>query len=81
VIPFLEQSISLLNAIGLAGDLTYSGVREDVQIIREADGKRLVYHVDLTTAKWMSNPDYQIRQNDVILVTPNKLKSRKWSAN
>jgi polysaccharide export outer membrane protein len=34
-----------------------------------------VYHVDLTTAKWMSNPDYQIRQNDVILVTPNKLKS------
>jgi polysaccharide export outer membrane protein len=36
---------------------------------------RLVYHVDLTTAKWMSNPDYQIRQNDVILVTPNKLKS------
>jgi polysaccharide export outer membrane protein len=75
VIPFSEQSISLLNAIGLAGDLTYSGVREDVQIIREADGKRLVYHVDLTTAKWMSNPDYQIRQNDVILVTPNKLKS------
>jgi polysaccharide export outer membrane protein len=33
-----------------------------------------VYHVDLTTAKWMSNPDYQIRQNDVILA-PNKLKS------
>lgn len=75
VIPFTEQSISLLNAIGLAGDLTYSGVREDVKIIREAEGKRLVYHVDLTTAKWMSNPDYQIRQNDVILVTPNKFKS------
>ena len=75
VIPFTEQSISLLNAIGMAGDLTYSGVREDVQIIREAEGKRLVYHVDLTTAKWMSNPDYQIRQNDIILVTPNKLKS------
>ncbi|MCG9793529.1 polysaccharide biosynthesis/export family protein [Flavobacterium algicola] len=75
VLNFTEQSISLLNAIGMAGDLTYAGLRRDVQIIREIDGKRLVYHVDLTTAKWMSNPDYRIRQNDVIYVKPNKAKS------
>ncbi|MEZ7498674.1 polysaccharide biosynthesis/export family protein [Flavobacterium sp. Arc3] len=74
VINFTEQSISLLDAIGMAGDLTYSGLRKDVTLIREIDGKRLVYHIDLTTASWMSNPDYRIRQNDVIMVTPNKLK-------
>jgi polysaccharide export outer membrane protein len=72
--PFTEQSISLLDAIGMAGDLTYAGVREDIKLIRELDGKRLVYHIDLTTASWMSNPEYRIRQNDVIIVTPNKLK-------
>jgi polysaccharide export outer membrane protein len=72
--PFTEQSISLLDAIGMAGDLTYAGVREDIKLIRELDGKRLVYHIDLTTASWMSNPEYRIRQNDVIMVTPNKLK-------
>lgn len=75
VIPFTEESISVLDAIGLAGDLTYSGIREDIMLIREVDGKRLVYHIDLTTASWMSNPDYRIRQNDVIMVNPNKLKA------
>lgn len=72
---FSEESISLLDAIGLAGDLTYSAIRKDVKLIREIDGKRLVYHIDLTTASWMSNPNYRIRQNDVIVVTPNKLRA------
>jgi polysaccharide export outer membrane protein len=74
VIPFSEESISLLDAIGLARDLTYSAVRKDVKLIREVDGKRLVYHVDLTTASWMSNPNFRIRQNDVIIVQANTLK-------
>ncbi|KAF2328693.1 polysaccharide biosynthesis/export family protein [Flavobacterium ginsenosidimutans] len=72
--PFSEESISLLDAIGLAGDLTYSAIRKDVKLIREVDGKRLVFHVDLTSASWMSNPNYRIRQNDVIIVEANKLK-------
>jgi polysaccharide biosynthesis/export protein len=74
VFPFTEESITLLDAIGLAGDLTFSAIRKDVKLIRELDGKRLVYHIDLTTASWMSNPDYRIRQNDVIIIMPNKLK-------
>lgn len=74
VISFNEETISLLDAIGLAGDLTFSAIRKDVKLIREVDGKRLVYHVDLTTATWMSDPNFRIRQNDVIIVTPNKLK-------
>jgi polysaccharide export outer membrane protein len=74
VIPFTEQSISLLDALGMAGDLTSTGIREDIKLIRELDGKRFIYHIDLTTASWMSNPEYRIRQNDVIIVTPNKLK-------
>jgi polysaccharide biosynthesis/export protein len=74
VFPFTEESISLLDAIGKAGDLTFEGVRTDIKLIREENGKRLVYHIDLTTASWMSNPNYRIRQNDVILVTPNNQK-------
>lgn len=72
--PFSEESISLLDAIGMAGDLTYSAIRKDIKLIREVDGKRLVFHVDLTTASWMSNPNFRIRQNDVIIVQANKLK-------
>ncbi|NDP28821.1 MAG: polysaccharide export protein [Flavobacterium sp.] len=74
VIPFTEESISLLDAIGLAKDLTYSAIRKDIKLIRESEGKRIVYHIDLTTTSWMSDPNYRIRQNDVIVITPNKLK-------
>ncbi|MFV8336886.1 polysaccharide biosynthesis/export family protein [Flavobacterium sp. RSP29] len=72
--PFTEESIGLLDALGMAGDLTYGAIRNDIRLIRELEGKRLVYHIDLTTASWMSNPEFRIRQNDVIVVTPNKLK-------
>ena len=75
VYAFTEETINLFDAIGKAGDLTYSAIRNDITLIRELNGKRLVYHVDLTTAKWMSNPIYQIRQNDVIIVKPNKLQA------
>lgn len=75
VINFSEESISLLDAIGLAGDLTYFAVRKDVKLIRELDGKRVVYHIDLTSASWLSDPNFRIRQNDVIVVTPNKVKA------
>ena len=74
VISFTEESISLLDAIGMAGDLTYSGIRKNVTLIREENGKRLVYHIDLTTSSSLANPDYRIRQNDIIYVEPNKLK-------
>lgn len=74
VFSFDEESIGLLDAIGMAGDLTFSAIRKDVKLIRELDGKRLVYHIDLTTASWLSDPNYQIRQNDIIIITPNKLK-------
>ncbi|MGQ7947235.1 polysaccharide biosynthesis/export family protein [Flavobacterium sp. WC2509] len=72
--PFSEESVSLLDAIGMAGDLTYSAIRKDVKLIRELDGKRIVYHIDLTTASWLSNPNYRIRQNDIIIITANTLK-------
>ncbi|MEC5166775.1 polysaccharide export outer membrane protein [Flavobacterium sp. PL11] len=75
VIPFTEESISLIDAIGKAGDLTYSGIRRDVVLIRELNGKRQVYHIDLTTASWMPDPNFRIRQNDIIIVKPNKLKA------
>jgi polysaccharide export outer membrane protein len=75
VYTFTEETINLLDAVGRAGDLTYSAIRKDVTLIRELDGKRVVYHIDLTTAIWMSNPDYQIRQNDLLIVKPNKLKA------
>jgi polysaccharide export outer membrane protein len=71
---FTENSISLLQALGLAGDLNITGKRKDVLIIRESGGKRTINSLDLTSAEWISGPFQNIQPNDVILVNPNTAK-------
>lgn len=71
---FTEQNLSVLQALGYAGDLTINGRRDDVLLIRELDAKRRITHINLTTADWMENPEYVIKPNDVLIVQPNKAK-------
>lgn len=71
---FLEQSISIPQALGYAGDLTINGKRDDILLIRESEGKRTITHVDLRTANWMNKEEYQVRQNDILVVNPNNAK-------
>lgn len=68
---FNEQSISLLQALGYAGDLTINGKRQDVLIIREENNKRTYTTIDLTSKRWFDSPNYYIKPNDVIYVNPN----------
>lgn len=68
---FTEQNITLLQALGYAGDLTINGQRSDILITREVDGVRKVSHIDLTSASFMDSEFYFIKPNDVIVVNPN----------
>ncbi|MBO6878936.1 polysaccharide biosynthesis/export family protein [Winogradskyella sp.] len=68
---FTEQNITLLQALGYAGDLTINGKRNDILITREVDGLRKVSHIDLTSASFMNSEFYFIKPNDVIVVNPN----------
>jgi polysaccharide export outer membrane protein len=71
---FTEKNISLLQAIGLAGDLTIDGNRKNVTIIRQSNGQRTTTKIDLTIASWLSSPYQNIQPNDVIIVSPNTKK-------
>lgn len=71
VYTFTEQNITLLQALGYAGDLTIKGQRNDVLITREVDGMRRVAHIDLTSAEFMNSEFYFIKPNDVIVVNQN----------
>ena len=71
---FTENNISLLQALGLAGDLTINGDRKDVILIREADGQRSTTHLNLTQSTWLSGPYQNIKPNDVLVVNPNTAK-------
>lgn len=71
---FTEQNLTVPQALGYAGDLTINGRRDQIMLIREADGKRTISHIDLTTADWMDNPEYVVKPNDVLVVPPNRAK-------
>jgi len=65
------QPTTLLNVIGLAGDLTIYGLRKNVLIIRNVDGQTTKAFIDLTDANFFNSPYYYVKQNDVIYVSPN----------
>ena len=71
---FTENNISLLQALGLAGDLTINGSREDVMVLRYIDGLQTTQRINLTSASWLSGPYQMVKPNDVIVVNPNSAK-------
>ena len=80
---FTEQNITLMQALGYAGDLTINGKRDDILITREVNGVRQVTHINLTSAKFMKSPYYFVKPNDVIIINPNepKVKSAGFVGN
>ena len=80
---FTENNISLLQALGLAGDLTINGSREDVVVLRYVDGVQTTARINLTSASFLSGPNQMVKPNDVIVVNPNnaKLKTAGYVGN
>lgn len=68
------ERISLTQALGLAGDLTIYGKRDNIFLIREIDGKKKYAKYDLTSINVVNSPVYYLAQNDVIYVEPNKAR-------
>jgi polysaccharide export outer membrane protein len=71
-----NERITILEAIGRAGDLTIFGKRENVLLIREIDGVKQFARLDLTKADIFSSPYYYLQQNDVIVVESNDTRKR-----
>lgn len=80
---FTEQNITLLQALGYAGDLTIYGKREDILVMREEEGMRQITHIDLTSSNWINSDFNYIKPNDIIVVNPNspKVKSSGFVGN
>lgn len=76
-----SDRITLLDALSLAGDLTVYGQRENVKVIREENGERVVASLDLRNKDLLSSPYYYLQQNDVVYVEPNKVKAGQREIN
>lgn len=68
------EKINVLQAIGMAGDLTVFAKRSNIKVIRKAADKVEVAHLNLNNSSAMRSPFYNLRQNDIVLVEPGKRK-------
>lgn len=67
---------NIFSALGLAGDLTMYGNRENLLLVRTVDGQVIKERIDLRDANLFNSPFYQLRQNDVIYVSSNETKEK-----
>ena len=75
-----KDRITILEALAQAGDLTIHGVRNNVKLIREdAKGQKSITELNLNDANIINSPYYYLQQNDVVYVTPNKVKAQNSS--
>jgi polysaccharide export outer membrane protein len=74
VLNIPNEKISLLEAIGLAGDLTIYAKRDNVMVIREVNGKKLIKRLNLNSTELLTSPYYYLQSNDIVYVEPNKAR-------
>jgi len=73
--------INLLEALGMAGDMTMYGKRENVLVIREQEGKRIMQRLNLNEEDVLNSVFFNLQQNDIVYVEPDKSKAIEYSSN
>ena len=76
-----NERITINEAISMAGDLNITANRKNALLIREEDGKRMYYNIDLTKKVLFDSPYYYLHNNDVIYIDPDKTKYDSVSRN
>ena len=70
--PIASEQVTILEALGYAGDLSLRAVRKNVLVIRDFNGTKVYNRIDLTSKEMTKSPVYYLTQNDVVYVEPNK---------
>jgi len=76
VVSVPYERVTILEALGLAGDIPITGKKTTVHVIRESNGTREYGMIDLTKKDLFESPYYYLMQNDVVIVEPRKSKLR-----
>ncbi len=68
-----KTKINILQAIGMAGDLTINGNRKQVVLVRQNNPEKII-NIDLTDKNMLLSEYFYLLPNDIIYVKPNKSK-------
>lgn len=71
---FLENNMNIFQALGIAGDLTINGKRDDIRIISNSDGKMIINSIDITSSNLLVSDKFQIFPGDIIIVNANNAR-------
>lgn len=74
VVTVPDEKISLLEALGMAGDLTIYARRDNVLLIRDENGKRIIKRINLNSGEILNSPYYYLKSNDIVYAEPNNVK-------
>lgn len=80
VVSLTSERNTILDVLANCSDLSDQGLRRNIRLFRENDGKREMYTLDLTQADIFTSPAFYVQQNDVIYIEPNKSQNVKSSA-
>lgn len=75
--PVATERITILEALGLAGDVTEYGKKTNVKVLRENNGQREIGTLDLTSKAMFASSFYHLQQNDVVFVEQTSKKIRQ----
>lgn len=77
VLTVPTEKLTILEAIGMAGDITEFGKKKEVKILRENNGIQQIGILDVTSKSMFQSPYYQLQQNDVVFVEQTRYKVRQ----
>jgi polysaccharide export outer membrane protein len=74
VVTMPNEKLSLLEALGLAGDITIYGNRQNVLVVREENQQKVIKRLNLNSSEIFTSPYYYLKSNDIVYVEPNKAR-------
>ncbi len=77
--PVFKESVTIFEAMAMAGDLSDFANRQKIKIIRTHNNKKKIYDVDLTNQQLLLSDFYYLRNNDMIYVEPLKYRTFRKS--
>ncbi|MBY0476795.1 MAG: polysaccharide biosynthesis/export family protein [Chitinophagaceae bacterium] len=69
---FESERVSFLQALGDVGGIAPGGDLKNILLFREQNGTRTMHTIDLTNGNFLNSPNYYLKQNDVVYVSPSK---------
>lgn len=75
-----NEKVTLFDALGLAGDLTVYGKRENVVLVRDSANEKKLVRLNLNSKEIISSPYFYLKQNDVVYVEPSQAKAASLDA-